>query len=61
MLVFDFNKNRDNYTVLCACSVEDLSGLKHEAAEQFIELDKTLPCLWKVETKQHFNQETKRL
>jgi len=41
--------------------VEDLSGLRHEVVEQFIELYKTLSCLWRVETKEHFNKETKRL
>jgi len=41
--------------------VEDLSGPKHEDAEQFIELYKVLPRLWGVGTKQHFNKETKRL
>jgi len=40
--------------------VEDLSGLKHEAAEQFIELCKALPRSWRVGNKQHFNKETKR-
>jgi hypothetical protein len=62
MFVFDFNKkNRDNYAVLCACSMEDLSGLKHVAVEQFIELYKTSPCLCRVGNKEHFNKETKRL
>lgn len=49
-------KNRDNYTVLCTCSVEDLSGLKHEAADQLIGLYKALPRIWRVGTKQHFNK-----
>jgi hypothetical protein len=41
--------------------VEGLSGLKHEAVEQFVGLYKTVPCLWRVETKEHFNKGTKRL
>jgi hypothetical protein len=41
--------------------VADLSGLKHEAVEQFTELHKPLPCLWRVETEEHFNEETKRM
>jgi hypothetical protein len=50
---------RDNYTVLFACSVADLSGVKHEAVEQFTELHKPLPCLWRAETMEHFKEETK--